>query len=141
MNKDLENIDVHNLANTIIFSADQMGEYITNMDLQRILYLMKVSHYKKNGTMLFNNPLQAWDYGPVVDTVWKNYSKHGRNPINKDEEITEYNRAILQDVSNFVSNYFDIPRWEINNVINDINSPYTKARNSKDVHISEVHMN
>lgn len=48
--------------------------WITNLQLQKILYFTWVDYYKETGTRLFEDqPFEAWKYGPVVSEVYFEY--------------------------------------------------------------------
>ena len=39
---------------------------LTNLKLQKILYFAQAEHLKKYNQKLFNQDIEAWQYGPVV---------------------------------------------------------------------------
>ncbi len=56
------------------------GEYLTQLKLQKLLYLAQESSIKLNGEALFFDPIFHWEYGPVVPSVYDAFPK-GLNPI------------------------------------------------------------
>lgn len=54
---------------------------ITNMKLQKLLYLVWVQHYRKTGRYLFDDEIVAWPLGPVVPSVYYDYSPYGADMI------------------------------------------------------------
>jgi len=63
--------------------GDNEGEFegITNLKLQKILYFAQAYYLVMVGRNLFNDEIQAWEYGPVVPVVYKIYKKHGSDSI------------------------------------------------------------
>ena len=62
--------------------CDEYGELITHLKLQKILYYAQADYLVENkGIPLFEEPIEAWQYGPVVRSVYDKYKQFGRNPI------------------------------------------------------------
>ena len=43
---------------------------LTNLKLQKLLYFAQVEYLKEHDEKLFNEEIQAWQYGPVVKEVY-----------------------------------------------------------------------
>lgn len=52
-----------------------------HMKLQKLLYLAQAWHLAWYGEPLFEEPLEAWRWGPVVEDVWQLYKRFGGEPI------------------------------------------------------------
>lgn len=62
------------IANEIIRVAHETGKSISNMKLQKLLYLAQGIHLAfKNDTPLFEDQIEAWKYGPVVPSVYHKF--------------------------------------------------------------------
>ena len=62
------------VANEVIRVAHETGKTISNMKLQKLLYLAQGIHLAlKNDTPLFVDPIEAWKYGPVVPSVYHKF--------------------------------------------------------------------
>lgn len=61
---------------------------LTNMKLQKLLYYAQGCHLALMGDPLFSEPLVAWKYGPVVESVYEDYKRFRDGPI--DEVMGEY---------------------------------------------------
>ena len=69
------------------------GIWINNLRLNKLLYFAQVWNLFETGTPLFSDDIQAWKYGPVVDTVYKEFRKYGSSQITelyRDEVCNEY---------------------------------------------------
>ena len=53
------------------------GELLTNLKLQKLLYYQQGFHLAFFGTPLFEESVESWMYGPVVPSVYDEYSKYG----------------------------------------------------------------
>lgn len=54
---------------------------VTNLALQKILYLAHMVHLGRTGERLIDGEFQAWDYGPVNPELYKTVSMFGDEPI------------------------------------------------------------
>jgi len=59
---------------------------ISNLQLQKILYFVQGGYYRQTGKFLFDEDFQSWQYGPVIETVYSEYSWYGGSKIYEDEE-------------------------------------------------------
>jgi uncharacterized phage-associated protein len=48
--------------------GDDEGD-VSNMKLQKLLYFAQGRFLAQNGIPLFDNPIEAWNHGPVVREV------------------------------------------------------------------------
>lgn len=95
-----------NVANYLIFLASQENqekerEGITNLKLQKVLYLSQAYYLAKLGKPLFTEKLEAWNYGPVIPEVYRKLKRYGSNPIIEAEDkstIAEEDKKVLKKV-------------------------------------------
>lgn len=97
--------EVKDIANKLICRAQKDeangGDRLTNLKLQKLLYYQQGYHLAAFGTPLFEEEIEAWMYGPVVPSIYKEYAKYGRGalPIGKnpipltDEEEDLFNQV------------------------------------------------
>lgn len=84
--------DVIDIANKIIASTDAaQGEIISNLKLQKLLYYMKGFFLAAYDVKIFENPIEAWQYGPVVREAYFNFKdfNSGAITIRPDTHILE----------------------------------------------------
>ena len=74
----MENID--NICDFIISE----GSYVTPMKLIKMAYISHGHHLSALNSPLFSENVIAWEYGPVVRSIYYKYKKHQNNPINTD---------------------------------------------------------
>jgi len=74
-------------------TAKEVAKYIIkslatdNLKLQKLLYYSQGVHlvlYDKKP--LFDDPIEAWDYGPVIPSVYTEYKKHGFDIILPEDD-------------------------------------------------------
>lgn len=60
-------------------------EYITNLKLQKLLYYAQGCCLAIYSKPLFRDPISAWTYGPVVESVYQTYKHFGDFGISEFE--------------------------------------------------------
>lgn len=94
------------VANYLIFLASQENpekerEGITNLKLQKILYLAQAYYLAKLDKPLFAEKLEAWEYGPVVPEIYKKLRRNGSKPIIVEEDkskLSEEDKEVLKKI-------------------------------------------
>ena len=86
-------VNVLEIAKKILAKTDiEVGDTISNLKLQKLLYYMQGYHLAFFDTPLFCDEIVAWQYGPVVPEVYDFYENYGRGalpiPENKSDVIT-----------------------------------------------------
>jgi uncharacterized phage-associated protein len=75
--------------------------------MQKLLYYSQEFHLAlNNGNPLFDGPITAWAYGPVVEAVYREFKQYGSGPKPVPEDI---------DTSMFTKEQIDLIA-EINDV-------------------------
>lgn len=65
------------------------GERLTNLKLQKLLYYQQGYHLAAFDAPLFNEQVESWMYGPVVPTVYDEYSACGASTLSYDGELVQ----------------------------------------------------
>ena len=91
------------IANYLLSRADAEDNDISNMKLQKLCYYAQAYCTSMRGAPLFGESLQAWDHGPVVEQLYHEYKKYGRDPIPvvtdfDESKIDEPDRIALNDI-------------------------------------------
>lgn len=69
-----------NMAKYIIDKCTRDKYPISNLQLQKILYYIQ-REFLQQGSMAFSENIEAWQFGPVVPEVYKQYCGFGALPI------------------------------------------------------------
>ena len=93
------------VAKYIIQLSQDIGEPVTNMKLQKLLYYSYAWYLveKNKEKKLFEEPIVAWKYGPVIKDIYMMYKEYEADVIKvaKDGEVDnldEEARNIIEDV-------------------------------------------
>lgn len=85
------------IANYIVNNWSDKIE-ITNLKLNKLVYYSYVESLRKLGRPLFDDTIEAWQYGPVEPAVYQAFSSYGRNPIQATSGPAELDAASEQIV-------------------------------------------
>ncbi|AKD37506.1 hypothetical protein I926_00880 [Pasteurella multocida subsp. multocida OH4807] len=70
------------IANTVIEMARARGIFdVSPMKLQKLIFYAQSWSLKLNNVKLFSDPIERWDYGPVVRDVYHEFKGFGYHPI------------------------------------------------------------
>ena len=95
-----------------------IGEPLTNMKLQKLLYYLYSWYAVEKGEPLFEEPFYAWKYGPVVIPVYQTYQKYGADIIRSSESgnpdaLDEATKLLADDVFSVYGNKTAIELMEL----------------------------
>ncbi len=72
---------VCSIANTLLDFVDRRSSWLSNMKMQKMLYICQGVHLAVNDTPCFNETVEAWQYGPVVSSIYHQFKQYGAGPI------------------------------------------------------------
>lgn len=94
------------LANNFIKKALTEGISLSPMKLQKLIYFTYRNYYQATRKKLFSEPIETWQYGPVVEVVYAHFKPYGARSVDKfyrnsagetlmlDESVPEVGSAI-----------------------------------------------
>lgn len=125
------------VANKLLEIADRNGDLITNLKLQKLLYYAQAYYMvNNNGEKLFDDDIQAWEYGPVVPAVYQQYKKYNSFPIDYKKvkgKGCRFTANQLEYLNDFASEYFRYSATELvtrTHIEQPWQSAASKGRNS-----------
>jgi uncharacterized phage-associated protein len=69
------------VANRLLDLAARDGKKIDPLQMQKLLYLAEGWTLSVTGESLFRDPIEAWDYGPVVPGIYQALRNYGSRSI------------------------------------------------------------
>lgn len=72
---------VGQVANYILDLADRDGVPVSPMKLQKLVYLAHGYHLALTEQPLIDEPIEAWQFGPVVSSLYHAFKRFGSQPI------------------------------------------------------------
>lgn len=74
--------DAVELAKEIVYISKENSLYISNLQLQKVMYYVQGNFIKEFKEKAFDDAIECWPYGPVVRRVWRLFNIFGRKPLN-----------------------------------------------------------
>ena len=99
------------IADYIIRYEDKRDHCINNLKLQKILYFLQAQFVVTYNKSLFDDKLIAWDWGPVVESVYNNYKVYAGasifvNPKNyRNAYIASEHREMIDEFLEYIRPY------------------------------------
>lgn len=99
------------IANHLLFLAEpEVGELISNLKLQKLLYYVQGFHLAINNKPLFKESIIKWQYGPVVIEVYHEFKECGSSAIPKPskEALVKLNSSeteLIEEVYNIYGQF------------------------------------
>lgn len=89
------------IARYIVRFFQQVGDPISNLKLQKLLYYCQGWHLALRDTPLFQDRLEAWVHGPVQPGVYGTYKYNRWSSITEDvaeADLTPEEKSVIADV-------------------------------------------
>lgn len=84
-------------AKTMLVEADRLGLQLTNLKIQKLLYLAHGLMLARHQTPLLNEPFRAWKYGPVVESLYHRLKVFGPDAVSASDPFIDPWPAISAD--------------------------------------------
>ena len=75
------NMDGRAIANFVLDFCDERGRGVSNLSLQKIVYFCHVWSLIHLGRPLVKHQFEAWQYGPVLQYLYREFKKNDDQPI------------------------------------------------------------
>ncbi|WP_310532344.1 type II toxin-antitoxin system antitoxin SocA domain-containing protein [Novosphingobium sp.] len=121
------------IANQMLGLARDKGEEITPLKLLKLVYIAHGWSFPYLHEPLLAEPAQAWQYGPVVPSLYRAVSKFRAGPITEfvpdtdPQALSEPAIALIQSVYETYSGYSGT---QLSNMTHMPNTPWSEAWNS-----------
>lgn len=103
------------IAKNLIKYSNSINAPISNLKLQKLLYFAWIEYYNKNKQYLFEEEFYAWQFGPVIPTVYHEYCVYGGMPItNVDYGVDDFIwSSAITTIKEVVDKYKDYSALEL----------------------------
>ena len=125
------NHNTYDIAFYCVYVANKNETYITNVDLQIILYMLQERYIKKHHKPLFFTPIEPDADMPRVKDIYYRFAGYGAMEIKPcDEQLENFNTAhsLGTDIASFIeatlTEYVNTPKWDVSKFFDYKNSAY-----------------
>lgn len=66
---------------------EELGDGISNLKLQKLLYFTQKANYSVYDEPFFEDSIEAWQYGPVVPIVYHHFKDYSKENIDIFKEV------------------------------------------------------
>lgn len=101
------------IAHYIVNKCIDDHEPISNLQLQKILYLVQEHYIGTNKTPLFDDNFVAWKYGPVIESVYREFSSNGGEKITQRCSEVELDCEVEKDILPTIKENRSAYPWEL----------------------------
>ncbi|MDA8325367.1 MAG: DUF4065 domain-containing protein [Nitrospiraceae bacterium] len=95
------------VARYFLSKANEEGDLITNLKMQKLLYYAQAWHLVNFDEPLFIDHINAWNLGPVVADVYREFKKFGAGPI-VYEATGKESRMFTPSQIEYLDEFYDI---------------------------------
>jgi len=132
-------VDVANFFVDLALDMDE--EFITNLKVNKLVYLAQAEYLQKFNKVLFEEKIYAWTYGPVINEVYQTFKPCGNSPIRST--FGEYSNEIFEsdelDVLIHVAlKYMCYTPSALVNITHRENGPWSHAEVSSEISIDVI---
>lgn len=100
------------IAQYVLYRYMELNRSITNLKLQKLLYFIQRQSLQVNQRPMFNEIIEAWQFGPVVPAVYYKYVGAGASEIYEfslpDVKFEQEDIDIMEDI---INKYIDSNPW------------------------------
>jgi uncharacterized phage-associated protein len=118
------------------------ADSISNMQLQKLVFLAESCFGSLYGTSLVNEPIQAWEHGPAVKPMYGQFKCNGKGPIPTPETKVSVPEAVAEVLESVWDNFGHLSASDLRNLTHDV-GPYSAhyVPKVKDIEIpkGEIH--
>lgn len=125
------------IANEIVRQCHDKGFDVSNLKLQKLLFFVQAYSLAEFDCPVFNQKIEAWEFGPVIPDVYQYFKIYGPNPIPKNHyfsRIDQSEKDNLTDnaktsVSEILKQLGRLDAFELVKISHEVGSPWHQVYN------------
>lgn len=130
------------IANFFLEKADAAGVPLTQLKLLKLVYIAYGWHLALKNKRLFDEPIEAWQHGPVVPSIYHEFKHFGKQPITSRSfdadmegddlcltipEVPESDASTRFVLDKVWAAYRKFSGWDLRNKTHEEGSPWEKV--------------
>jgi len=118
------------VANFFIGKGLESGRPVTNLKLQKLVYFAHGWYLALTDKPLIDSTIEAWRFGPVVNSLYHGLKEYGMNPITSKLSLFPYNSDRISSIDteflDFIWElYKDFSAEQLVNFTHEAGSPWS----------------
>ena len=93
------------VANSFLALSLQSRIPVSPLKLIKLVYMAYAWWLAVRRERLFDEPIEAWDYGPVIPSLYHEFKRYGRTPITEMSNQFEFSDNVQADASSYDKEY------------------------------------
>jgi uncharacterized phage-associated protein len=131
--------DPRTIANAVLRRAQSRGRAMTNLDMQKVVYLLHGAFLRETKSPLVAGNFEAWQFGPVHKVLYDAFKSQGDAPIEAPARRFDPVRRLHQDlpalddaeVESFLDSnlarFLDIPTFKLVQLTHSEGTPWSRT--------------
>jgi len=118
------------VANYFLEKSKSEGKATSQMKLQKLVYFAHGWHLALYDQPLINEGVEAWTYGPVIYSLYKEFKSCGNEPIDhlagepKPPQINFNNHELKTFLDKVWDTYSNLSAFQLSNLTHESDSPW-----------------
>lgn len=129
------------IANAVLEIAETEGVRLSNLSLQKIMFFCHTWHLVDTGKPLIKNQFEAWQHGPVLQYIYREFKKYESSPITsrakglnnftgeREVIVAELPKETRDRIRGVVRFYGNLRPWDLVDLSHEPGSPWDKVWN------------
>jgi|SRR5579859_5522715 len=123
----VDTVDLNKVADYFIWRAHEVGEPISQLKLQKLVYYAQAWNLALKGTPLVKAEFQAWVHGPVNRQLYDRFKQYAWKPITDEVEMPKLPKDVLEHLEEVWQVYGVYSPFELERLTHS-ELPWQKAR-------------
>lgn len=120
------------LSHYIVDKCTRDNSPVSNLQLQKILYFIQSVYCRnRDGKLLFEENFEAWPYGPVISSVYNEFSSFGGRVIEMTfslgSSMSNLDSAELRFIDEGIVELRRMYPWDLVRIAHSPSSPWAKV--------------
>jgi uncharacterized phage-associated protein len=115
------------VADYILRAANEAGEPVTNLKLQKLVYYCQAWSLALREKPLFDEKIKAWVHGPVIPQLYHRFKSAGNQPIDAEPEAPSLTEEECDLIDKVLDVYLGFSSWDLERLTH-AEEPWIEAR-------------
>ena len=121
-------VSCFDVADYFIWLSQETGSFISNLQLQKLVYYAQAWYLGVYGEPLFQDDFEAWVHGPVIPVLYRAFKDFGWRPIEvADRSLEGLPENVFQHLDDVAEEYFGCSGFELERMTH-AEDPWIRAR-------------